>query len=133
MVKKYKEKGYSLLEVSIAVGMAMIMLAIGIPTFNNALEYNDANAGRTSMINAGMILENERLRNNGVYPAVKPRQISRNTDMNAISITYGFKQLSYCMYLETDRGNKFYMKNTDSEPFQILDTSNPCDLTILNP
>jgi Tfp pilus assembly protein PilE len=133
MFKKYKENGYSLLEISIAVGMAMIMLAVGIPTFNNALEYNDANAGRTSMINAGMILESERLRNNGVYPIVKPTQISRNSDMNSISITYGFKQLSYCMYLETDRGNKFYMKNTDKEPFQILDASNPCDLAAFNP
>lgn len=133
MVKKYKEEGYSLLEISVAVGLAMIILAVGLPSFNNALEFSDENKGKTALISAGTILENERLRNNGIYPSTVPTKITQNNDMKEIEVTYGNKRMSYCLVLETPRGARLYMTNKDTEPIKIADSSNPCPSASLKP
>jgi len=128
---KVSEKGYSLLEVTVAVGMMVLLLTIGVPAFTTTMKATEENNAKAALVNASVILENERYRNNGTYPTTTPTQITRSTEMSNINITMGSQNLSYCMSYATDRGRTFYLASTDDEPYPS--ETNACTTAALNP
>lgn len=118
MGRKSLEKGYSLLEMTVAVGVMSLLLALGIPSLNVALIESEENAAKSALTSASIIMENERYRNGGTYPSPIPNQILRNNEMSNIAITLGNKKLSYCMENTTSRGGTFYLTNNDEAPVE---------------
>lgn len=118
MLYKEKEKGYSLLEISVAVGIMTILLTVGVPAFNGAMTASQNNNAKTVLANTAIILDNEKARNNGAYPDPTPAQITRNPEMSKVFIVYGSKRLTYCLTYEIEDGDNFYLKSSDATPYR---------------
>jgi prepilin-type N-terminal cleavage/methylation domain-containing protein len=120
MLKKLrnKEHGFSLVEISIAVGLMSILLLIGVPAFTGAIGASQNNTAKTTLINVGIILENEKFRNNGIYPSETPVEIRANPEMSKVNIVYGMKRMSFCLIYPSDDGPSFYYKSNSKEPIR---------------
>lgn len=120
MLKKIhnREYGFSLVEISIAVGLMSILLLIGVPAFTGAVDASQNNTAKTTLLNAGIILENEKFRNNGTYPSETPVEITSNPELSKVSIVYGIKRMSFCLTYPSDTGGNFYYKSSSEAPFR---------------
>lgn len=120
MLKKFQneEHGFSLIEISVAVGLMSLLLMIGVPAFTGAIDASQNNTAKTTLINVGIILENEKFRNNGTYPSETPVEISANPEMSKVNIVYGMKRMSFCLTYLSDAGGSFYYKTGSEAPLR---------------
>jgi Tfp pilus assembly protein PilE len=125
------EDGFSLVEIAVAVGLMSLLLIIAVPAFTGAIGASQNNAAKTALINAGIILENEKARNNGIYPSSTPLEISRNPEMSEITISYGIKRMSFCLSYPMESGGNFYYKSSSEAPFRSQ--VNECTTTVNSP
>lgn len=113
-----KEHGYSLLEISVAVGIMVIGLAIAIPSFNTAIQTQEANDLKNRMLSAGLIMESARYQNNGTYPTEIPEEILSNPDYADFVYSIDEGAQNYCIMGRDETNQKYFINPETSEPYQ---------------
>lgn len=108
---KNKDHGFSLLEVSVAVGIMVIGFTIAIPTFDNALEAASANEVKSNLSTTSITLENARLTNEGVYPTSFTDEMLANNTFKSVRYTYSDDQQNYCLMGVTDSNQKLFLSS----------------------
>lgn len=94
---KRREEGFSLPEIMVALAVFAVLAAIAIPIFLN--QQNAANSAdlNTELINANIVVQNERDANNGVYPNYMPDAVAKSNLRAALTYTYSDTRLEYCI------------------------------------
>lgn len=112
-----KDDGYSLLEIGIATGIMVIGFSVAAPALNTALNDASANETKTNLYQASLIVEDSRYQNEGAYPTTVPTEIISNPLMLDFRYTYNDDQTIYCLMGRDDTGQKWFMTNTETEPY----------------
>jgi type II secretory pathway pseudopilin PulG len=121
-----REHGYSLLEMSVAVGIMVIGMAVAIPSFNNALNTQEANDLSNNMLSSGMVMENSRFQNNGTYPNEIPIELSENPAYAAFSYSIDKDGQNYCIMGRDGSGQKYFLSSDGNETYTPSETQDGC-------
>lgn len=121
-----RDEGFSLLEVSMATAIMAIGMAIAVPSFGNALNTASQNEVKTNLLQAGLIVENARYSNEGLYPTDVPEEILASTAMSDFTYTYNDDQDIYCLMGRTDTREKWYFGSEYSEPYVPTEEQPAC-------
>lgn len=106
-----REEGFSLLEIMVAIIVVGIITAIAVPMWINSQNEVNSQKVKAAMSTAGLLIEQEALDNNGLYPQYLPNEIKDNPDSANFIYSYSDARTDWCIQANAPVG-KLYIDNT---------------------
>lgn len=109
------EEGFSLLEVTVAVGIMALGFLIMVPNFTNSLNLAYDNEVKNELSQAVIILENQKFFNGSQYPLVLPDSFLVNEKYNKFTYNISLDRDAYCLIGKSRSGLDFTYLSSSNE------------------
>lgn len=110
--RRDQAKGFTLVEILVAVLIFGILASIATFTFSSAMSTAEREKASTALMNAGIAIDKEVVDNNGLYPTYLPNEIRQNEEMgDRITYTYAADRGSWCLAITTDTQGTLYFSS----------------------
>jgi type II secretory pathway pseudopilin PulG len=106
MIRK-NESGFSLLEVTVAVGIMALGFLIMVPNFTNSLNFAYDNEVKNELSQAVVIIENQKFFDGSQYPLNPPDSFLVNEKYNKFTYNLSQNRINYCLTGESKSGLRF--------------------------
>lgn len=104
---RVNEEGLTLVEVVGAIVIIGILTAIAVPIFSKYQAEMDSQAMKADLQSAGILIEQEQVDNNGLFPKYLPNEIKDNPKTKGYAYTYSDDRTEFCLQANTPSGKWF--------------------------
>lgn len=101
------EEGLTLIEIVGVIAILGILTAISVPIFNQYQAELASVQDQTNLQQAAILVEQEAIDNNGLFPTYLPNEILSNPDMEDFVYTYSTDRTAWCLQGDSPSGKLF--------------------------
>jgi prepilin-type N-terminal cleavage/methylation domain-containing protein len=109
--ERLREEGFSLIEILLGIVVIGILTAIVVPMYLNAKAESDSATVKTALQSAAILVEQEAVDNNGLYPTYFPNEIKSNPKMQKFVYSYSDSRTNFCIQAPSAVGKLFVSAN----------------------
>jgi prepilin-type N-terminal cleavage/methylation domain-containing protein len=126
-IRKFKdnrvnhEEGMTLVEVVVVILIIGILTAIAVPIFSKYQNEMASTQIKSELQSATILVENEAIDNNGLYPKYIPNEIKSTPSMASYIYTYSDDRTEWCLQTDSPSG-KLFISSTDKTPSHTVCT-----------
>lgn len=118
--ERRREEGFSLTEIMFGIVIIGILTAIVVPMFLNAKAESDSATVKADLQSAAILIEQEAIDNNGLYPTYFPNELKNKPSMKKFVYSYSDTRTNFCIQAPSPVGKLFISSKVKSV------TSSPC-------
>jgi prepilin-type N-terminal cleavage/methylation domain-containing protein len=108
---RFREEGFTLTEILLAILVVGILTAIVVPMYLNAKAESDSATIKTALQSSAILIEQEAIDNNGLYPTYFPNELKNNPKMAPFVYSYSDSRTNFCIQAPSPVGKLFVSAN----------------------
>jgi len=118
---KRDEAGFTMIEILTTILIIGVLAAIAVPVYLQFQKSGEEKEVKSNLLQAAILIDQEKIDNNGLYPKYLPNEILENPDWKDFSYTYSDNRLAYCLQ-STPVDNRWYVSWKDKTPSKTVCT-----------
>ena len=119
-----REEGFTLVEIMFAIVILGILAAIVVPGFFKYQAEINSQKMKADLVQAGIIIEQEQIDNNGLFPKYIPNEMLASPTMKEFSYTFSEDRTKFCLQANTPSGKWFISSESKTASNIVCTQSN---------
>jgi prepilin-type N-terminal cleavage/methylation domain-containing protein len=118
---KRDEAGFTMIEILTTILIIGVLAAIAVPVYLQFQKSGEEKEVKSNLLQAAILIDQEKIDNNGLYPKYLPNEILENPKWKDFSYTYSDNRLAYCLQ-STPEDNRWFVSWKDKTPSKTVCT-----------